>query len=194
MNHRYQKMINRIYACQALSPFTADTIEENGTKVDIDNRYYNGVTLNQQMIVNIKVDEYYQSLRLGQTPASVDNLVVIPRGIDLLSIYVIELKNLADINYLKPENINRKFTNTLADFIENRFNHHFSDQENNLADLNLLLVCNQFDILGESNVSEEDYKNKFQGPITEAILTMRPFRCLGRVATIQPIFNEYVIR
>ncbi len=187
-------MIEKIYSCEVLSPFTSNHVEENGTKVDIDKRYYIDEVLNPEMIVNIKVDDYYNSLRMKQTPASVDNLIVIPRGQNLISIYVIELKNVSDMNYLKPASINNKFKNTLGDFISERFKHHFSEASDNLADLNLLLVCNQFDILGQSNVSDEDYRNKFQGPITESILTMRPFRCLGRVASIQPIFNEYVIR
>ncbi|MCS6025715.1 hypothetical protein LNO14_16850 [Klebsiella pneumoniae subsp. pneumoniae] len=62
-------------------------------------------------IINLSVDSYYNSLRLPITPPSPDNLLVIRRGDNKYSIYIIELKDVARVARLDHENIKKEIRN-----------------------------------------------------------------------------------
>ena len=118
-------IINRIKSHPILSNFIENTCCENKISVTFDD----GILSNDYAI--IKVDNYYNSLNLEKTPASVDCLIVrncINSGYGLT---LVELKKIETGKGFDIENMQEKFKTALFDFIKNRFKNpldiHYSD-------------------------------------------------------------------
>ena len=109
-------MIKRIKSHKILSNFVESTCCENEICVSFDNN----ISPNTYAI--IKVDTYYNSLKLGRkTPASIDCLIVrecIKTGYGLT---LVELKKIESAKGFDIENMTQKFETTLYDFIKKRF-------------------------------------------------------------------------
>lgn len=89
-------MIPAILSSEILCKFLRVDVKENNVFIKLDDDFYSGEgELINEKIINLSVDSYYNSLRLPITPPSPDNLLVIRRGDNKYSIYIIELKDVA---------------------------------------------------------------------------------------------------
>jgi hypothetical protein len=118
-------MIKRIKTNQTLSKYIEDTCCENEICVTFDE----GIHPSSYAI--IKVDKYYNDLKLEKTPASIDCLIVrecIKAGYGLT---LVELKNIESGQGFNVDNMKEKFETTLFDFIKKRFKNqldvHYSE-------------------------------------------------------------------
>lgn len=120
-------MINSIHSHGTLNQFLSEHIKENGSEVVIHDSFYSEKTLIKDLIANISVDSFYNSLKQNPTPPSVDNLVVVKnRGENRFDIYIIELKDVRKMAGLDTKNIVAKFKTTVDDFMTAKFPEIFS--------------------------------------------------------------------
>ncbi|PJG58049.1 hypothetical protein [Aeromonas cavernicola] len=184
-------MISAICVNTALSSIHKNVISEHGISVAIDSSFYNATgVLDRQSIANLAVDEYYNSLGLANTPASIDNLVVIKRGKDKYSLTLIELKKVKKLSTLNYDNIVCKYKTTIDDFMSVRFNAEFNNPQHKITDFNLWLVCNRFNYMGNA-ISDADYERRIKSTIVEKLLLTKPFKFKGRIAAITPMLYDH---
>lgn len=108
-------MIKRIKSHVVLSNFVEDTCCENEICVTFDN------SVLPSSYAIIKVDQYYNSLNIKKTPASIDCLIVrkcLKTGYGLT---LVELKKIETGKGFQIENMREKFETTLYDFIKKKF-------------------------------------------------------------------------
>ena len=190
---RMTAMINGIHSEPLLRTLHRDTIEENGVNVILDEDFYdeNG-KLNQEIIANISVDTFYNSLGLGVTPPSPDNLVVIKRGEKKYCIYIVELKSVSKTRSLNAENIKKKFDTAVNDFMNERFSDIFNKADTKLTDITLWLVCNRFEYIG-SEITEEDYLRRIRGSVMESLLLAKPMVFRNKIAKLDLMLSGTLI-
>lgn len=177
-------MINTILMNENLVRLYKERIEENGVAVLIDEEYYDKTgSLSRESIINLSVDEFYNSLREANTPPSPDNLVIINRGGNKYSVYLIELKCVDRVSRLKAGNIKEKFNTAVEDFMKVRFGECFLSGEVKIIDFNIWVVCNRFNFVA-SDISDEDYLRKIRGGVMESLLLAKPYKFRDRIATI----------
>lgn len=128
-------MINKIKNHPTLSKFVEETCCENEICISFDR------SINPNSYVIIKVDKFYNALRLGKnTPASIDCLIIrkcIKTGYGLT---LVELKNISTGKGFTLENMKEKFSTTLYDFIEKRFKNPLDIK---YSDIKLYFVSKQ---------------------------------------------------
>ena len=128
-------MINRIKSHKILSGFVEDTCCENEICVTFED------DIPAKSYAIIKVDSYYNSLKLGkQTPASIDCLIIrecIKTGFGLT---LVELKKIETGKGFEIDNMKRKFETTLYNFIKKRFKNPL---DVNYSDVKIYFVSKQ---------------------------------------------------
>ncbi|MBH2957534.1 hypothetical protein I5L45_01890 [Serratia marcescens] len=184
-------MITAILNNKELLKIHKEKIEENGVSIIIDDEYYDNGVLLKDRIANLAVDEYYNSLKQN-VPPSPDNLVVIDRGNNKYSIYLIELKSVGKVSRLNASNIKEKFKTAIDDFMSNRFEQCFSPANTRIIDLNLWVVCNRFRFVG-SGISDEEYLRKIKGGVMEALLLTKPYQFRNKLSTINLILSGHTL-
>ena len=112
-------MIEKILNDNGLSSFIVENCCEEGVCVTFDS------TVSSENYVIIKVDDFFNSLNLKKTPASVDCLVF-QRCLDgSYGITLVELKSSSSSGFLAFETIKQKFQNTIDIFIIGKFPKYF---------------------------------------------------------------------
>lgn len=96
-----------------------DACEENNICVVIDER------IAKDDYVVIKVDTYYNSLGLGNTPAAPDCLIIQKCAEGVYAFTIVELKNINTSKALNLKNIKAKFINCLDIFMSKDFATYF---------------------------------------------------------------------
>ena len=104
-------MINTIKSSE-LADYIEDTCCENGVCVGMDN-------ISDYVI--IKVDKYYNSLKIEKRPPSIDCLIIYKcKDSKSYSATLVELKNTTKFDL---ENLKKKFETTLSHFISDKFSN-----------------------------------------------------------------------
>jgi hypothetical protein len=183
-------VIEAIVKNDSLRLLLKNEVKENNACVELDSNFYldNG-DLDDTKIINLAIDEYYNGLGLGDTPASIDNLLVISRGDNKFAIYLIELKDVSKLRRICNINIRSKFTTTINDFMLTRFNEEFNKDDIKITDLNLWLVCNRFEFMNRA-LSDEDYEKRIKNTVIEKLMMIPPFRYKGKIGMVNVMFNN----
>lgn len=109
-------MINRIKNHKVLAEFVDETCCENEICVTFEN------DIPARSYAIIKVDKYYNSLRLGRrTPASIDCLIIRECVNGGYGLTLVELKKIETGKGFDIDNMKSKFETTLYDFVKARF-------------------------------------------------------------------------
>lgn len=127
-------MIEEIKTHPVLSNFIDEKCCENGVCVTIDK------AIPKESYVIVKIDNYYNSLKLELTPPSIDCLIIrncIPKGYGLT---LVELKKGSSSKNFDFENIKQKFETTLFNFIQKRFRNELFV---NYYEIKLFFVSNK---------------------------------------------------
>jgi hypothetical protein len=127
-------LLNDLRADASLAPYIHQTCCENDVCVDFD------PSLSQENYLVIKVDDYYNGLRLANTPKSTDCLIIQRCMAGHFHVFVVELKNVKRRNELDPDAIRGKFHTCLLDFMSNRFRKHFYKEDYDLK-IRLYLIA-----------------------------------------------------
>lgn len=108
-------LLKKIKLHSVLSKFIQEKCEENGICVEIDNR------IPKENILILKVDNYYNSLKLKYTPASPDCLIIVKCISQGYSLTIVELKDIDSSKRFTIDNMTEKFQTCFDDFISKRF-------------------------------------------------------------------------
>ncbi|MCC7430000.1 hypothetical protein IT568_04065 [bacterium] len=125
--------IAKIKENSILSNFIEDTCCENEIGVTFDEK------ISPDSYVIIKVDKYYNSLKLEKTPASVDCLIFRKCMETGYGLTLVELKNIKTLRNIDTQNIKEKFEITLSDFIKQKFKELF---DTDYSEIKLFFVLN----------------------------------------------------
>lgn len=165
-------MLENIKSHEILSKFLVEECCENEVSIT-----FNEDVAKDSYII-IKVDRYYNSLGLAETPPSLDCLIIrrcLNTGFGLT---LVELKDIDSTKRFTIENLKAKFETTINDFIQNRF-----------KDL-LFIDYKRIELYFVSNI--ELYKGKWRreerldrGLKLEILINIR-FKYGGRKLMIEP--------
>jgi len=128
-------LINTIKTHEILSKYVENECCENDVCVTFDS------TISTESTVIIKVDKFYNNLKLGKnTPPSLDCLIIRKCVSDNYGLTLVELKNIHSGSGFDIINMQEKFKTTLYDFIKERFK---KELDINYSDIKLFFVSNQ---------------------------------------------------
>lgn len=108
-------MIQKIKTHEVLKNFVVEECCENDVSVSFHPDF------NVDDYVIIKVDDYYNSLGEGDTPASIDCLIIRKCAETGYGLTLVELKNIGGFRHFRLKNLEEKFETTIEDFIGKRF-------------------------------------------------------------------------
>ncbi len=165
-------MIRKIKTHSVLSNFVEDTCSENGICVTFDE----GIAPDSYVI--IKVDKYYNSLKVAKRPASIDCLIVRECVRSGFGLTLVELKNIGCSRGFDANNVKEKFETTLYDFIKKKFRDPLDIQ---YSEIKLFFVSKQ-----------EIYKRDM-GLKMEFLINTR-FKFNGCTLMINPIMPDPTIK
>jgi hypothetical protein len=168
-------MINAIKSEPDLAPFIE--CKSECFYYDGEKEYpYIDDAINDDSVVALVPDKYYNSLHLSKTPPSIDHLVTLARQENGFAHFLIEDKNTKRIDV---KNVYNKFKTTLKDFMEKRFRHVFLDPKYPIHSIQLYLV---------TNPQKEQSKNGSQNWLTigiKLLLGMNALEFGGKRYTIK---------
>lgn len=120
-----------------LRKFLCAECQENGVAIEISE------AVDASSLVILRVDSYYNSLDLAQTPPSPDCLIVQHCANNQYVVYVVELKNVGNLKNEKLSEIRNQFETCLLDFMSNRFRKYFYNPDYNFTNSIHLLFISQ---------------------------------------------------
>jgi hypothetical protein len=131
-------MIAQIEQEKSLKQCTTRKIEDEGLEIAVDS------TLKDEDYIAIKVDDYYNSLKMGgETPKSVDFIVSVDCQCSAYVLYVLELKNTERASF-QTKDIHEKFNTAFEDFMKKRFHHIFENDAYKYKDVKLFVVSTAY--------------------------------------------------
>lgn len=165
-------MLARIRKHPVLSQLLRTECCENGVCVTIS------PDVDAAKVLILKVDDYFNSLKVEKRPKSVDCLVLRECIAANYGLTLVELKNIVSTNHITMEEIRDKFSNTLSLFIEQIFRAEFAYE---------------FEEVKLYFVSRIEIHRRDLGLKMEAMMGVRiPFR--GRKLMISPIMPMPAIK
>ncbi len=108
-------LLTRIRQHLELAPFVRKSCTDDGMTFAIDDR------IEADDYVVIKVDDYFNSLGLDQTPPAPDCLIILRCREGGYALAIVELKRIKVASRFKVNNVAEKFSTCFDDFIEGRF-------------------------------------------------------------------------
>lgn len=164
-------MLTALRNDERLVPFLKDKCEESGgyrdTLIEIDQSVKNHITV-------VKVEEYYiQNAKRGIK--QIDCLTVSSLN-DETNLYLIEIKepkNIARFKNIKSKEIRQKFTDTIGDFMTERFGGIFLNEDHKISDFKTYFVSSLFE---NKRLKEIEY---------ESSLLNKPLSFRGFVSVIE---------
>lgn len=175
-------MINLITNDKVLKYFLHYNIEDAGVSVKVNEK------LSTKEYVGIKVDDYYNSLKLERTPKSVDFIITVDCRCNSYLLYILEFKKLNKPSHLKVNDILEKITNTVNDFIEDRFKHIFLNDKFKYKNVLIYLVGN---IYSPAKLKTRNYDRDTLKIDTN--LTLNPIRFRGKFYKVNYCLPEDLV-
>ena len=123
--------------------------------------------LDDDTILILKPDQFYNALNIANRPPSVDCLIFVKcADKQHYDLYLIELRGRhTGTKDLKFQDVSPKFKTVLGDFFD-RFAHVFAEIE--IGKITLLLICNPYKCR-----SEDDFTRRFLGTAMDAYGSQR---------------------
>jgi len=174
-------MIDKIKQHPELKPFIAGRCEENEIFVSMAKDIPPG------NYVVLKVDRYYGSLKLKQTPPSIDCLVPVKCSNQGFIIYLVELKKIKSPKGFTVNNIYGKFKTVIEDFMTVRYAGIFLDRSYRIEDLRLYFVTNPY------RYRQKVTSHRRESTRMDALLSRGPFKFRDRLYQLKHILPNPVI-
>ncbi len=173
-------MISKIKNTTELQPYFVNELEEHTYRVNFDVQIDRDVNT-----IIIRIDNYYASLRMGNTPPSTDGLIVLKRNNNNnYNIYIVELKNIKDFSRITKDNIIGKFQTTIDDFMKVRYGCIFLDTSYIIDDIFLYFVTDPLRQT-ETGAGYDDMMAKYRGTFIDFLFTIPPFEFRGMYKRIE---------
>ena len=180
-------MINAIKNEPSLAPFIKQKSEccYDGKP----ERPYIDDAIDDDSVVALTPDNYYNSLRLRDTPPSVDHLVTLEcHDEEGFAHFLIEDKNVKSMKGIVTKNVYRKFKTTLNDFMAERFGHVFLDPAYPICSVKLYLVTNFL------KKPKEKANRIGDSTRLEQLLSMPPFKFRGIIVSVKHTYPEVIVK
>jgi len=162
-------MISEIRNHSELKKILVEDCNENNVEATIS------ANIDKADFVILKIDKYYNSLFLADTPKSVDCLIVLRCDDNTFRLFIIELKDIKNLAGFSVKEIYQKFNTTLHNFLQERFNDIFFSNNYIIKDMKLLFVTDPLNLQNQTYTMNQ-IKNRIQGTKIEILLLMRPFK------------------
>ena len=145
--------------------------------------------IDDDSVVALTPDRYYNRVHPDDTPPSIDHLVTLACNDEGFAHFLIEDKNVKSAKGIDVKNIYRKFETTLEDFMAKRFGQIFLDHAYPIRFIELYLVTNPL-------LKKPREKESRTGDSTrlELLLMMPPFKFRGIVARIKHSYPEVLVK
>ncbi len=140
-------LLQKIKSDAILSQFIAKKCEENNIEVILDKK----ITEDQYLI--IKVDDYYKSLKIGDTPKTPDCLILqkcLESNLEY-AITIVELKRRRKSSDFNINEVIEKFKTCLNDFMKIKFKDYFNE---NYKRIDLYFITNK-KTYGSNNIDTD---------------------------------------
>jgi hypothetical protein len=150
--------------------------------------------LSEDKYIILKIDAYYNSLRMHNPPPAIDCLIIVQCDTNpCYDFYLVELKNISSPKHFNTKEIRDKFQTTIEDFLKKRFAYIFLNPAYCINHFKLYFVSDACRIKKRfPDITQQEYKNKILGTKYEAISLM-PFTFRGKIASISPLLpNPFV--
>ncbi|MCP4347036.1 MAG: hypothetical protein GY795_16100 [Desulfobacterales bacterium] len=182
-------MFDEIFQHPDLFGLTRAGCEENDVGVQISEQ------LNEEDFIVLKIDSFYNSLRLTKPPPSVDCLIIVKcNTVAYYDFYLAELKNINSPKHFDINNVVKKFETTIHDFLTLKFPDIFLNDEYCLNNLYLYFVSDVYRIKkANPDITKEEYDKKIKGLKIETFLSIKPFEFRGKKALISPLLPNPVV-
>jgi hypothetical protein len=156
-----------------------ETCEENNARVEFSKQ------LAEDNYIILKVDAYYNSLRIHNPPPSIDCLILVKCDTnECYDFYLVELKDIKSLKGLNIKNIQQKFATTINDFLNKEFKDIFDAYCIN--DFKLYLV------LGET--FSKKYGKKMGSSQLKIFTLQKLYHFRNKIAAINPIPSDYQVK
>jgi len=117
------ELLNQLRNEETITDFFRPECEDEGICIEVDK------DVDENNILIIKVDDFYNSFNVETRPPSVDCLIVQHCESGIYKVYLIELKNMERTKHIDKVNLIEKYRTTLFDFISDRYRHIFNEFE-----------------------------------------------------------------
>lgn len=176
-------MINLIKSNQALKNHLYEKIEDEGISVNIDS------SISKDKYAAIKVDEYYNNLKMPDTPKSVDFVVVVDAISSWYKMYILELKNHNNPKHINIPDIQEKFYNTIELFLKKDFSTIFLNDKFKYKQVELYLISDVYNEVGKYQNHSQYLKlrekmNKIDSLKVDLNLSNKIFKFRGQILRI----------
>ncbi|NQV19151.1 MAG: hypothetical protein HQ534_11495 [Armatimonadetes bacterium] len=170
-------MISVIRNHPVLKEIVVDSCIENNVGATIS------PNINKDDFIILKIDNYYNSLFLADTPKSVDCLIILRCEDNTFRLFIIELRDIKNLAGFSVKEIYQKFKTTINDFLRERFNEFFFSDNYDIKDLKLLFITDPLNMQNRKYTLNQ-IKNRTKGTKIENLLLMRPFKFGNRYYSI----------
>lgn len=177
-------MIDAIEQNLQLHGISRRACAENNVEVAICSALLVGDDLDDSSIKILKVDDYYNALKIAKRPASVDCLVVVRCASGSFELTLVELRDVSSTKGVRPTEIMKKFEATFLRFMAEDFGAIFGNPAYSISRIRAWLVT---DPLRASGWSDEQYRRKVQGTVLDAFQSARPFEFRNHAVMIKPV-------
>lgn len=182
-------MFDKIMRHQTLCNIVCHDCSENNTFIDFDDSLLINGFLNDDKILILKPDNYYNTKNFATPPKSPDCLILLSYTEKAhYDLYIIELRNVKSSSSLKPKDIVEKFE-TMVDLFFPEFSTIFYLSKYKTLSFYLVTTYPK----GGSDLSPEEYRSKIKGSVLDIIGSAKPLKLYGRAILIQPVPSPFKI-
>lgn len=169
-----------------ISQFLCNECSENNAAVE-----FNENLIYYQDYVVLKVDDYYNSLNLAETPASPDCLIIVKcQEENHYRIYIVELKDIANQRGFNIKNMREKFKTCVNDFMKGVLHDFLSEEQYVFEEIALYFVSDPYN---ENQNGSRVSKNKATKMDSLLALNTTPYIYDGKRLSIQHRITNPVI-
>jgi len=157
-----------------------ETCEENNARVEFSKQ------LAEDNYIVLKVDAYYNSLRIHNPPPSIDCLILVKCDTnECYDFYLVELRDIKSSKGFEIENIQQKFATTIDDFLNDKFK--------DILDAYCINDFKLYFVLGEK-YSEKYRKKMGSSQLKPFTLKKLSYHFRNKIAVINPISSGYPVK
>lgn len=175
-------LFDQIHNHSILGQICRQTCEENNSKVCIDEPLLSNGILDDNKILILKPDAYYNSLVMHNPPPAIDCLIFVKCTSGNYDMYLIELRDCSGSSRISLKEILPKF-DTIVNRFFNEFHDIFELVEHKINSVFLWLVVDPYNT---RRLNSNKVNKKILGTVLEQYSSMRPFNIFGKFEIIQP--------
>lgn len=169
-------MIDKIRQDQRLFAIIRNSCEEHGVKADLCDELLIQDEVNDDLVIILKIDAYYNTIDFAVPPPAPDCLIIFKNNRNEYFFYIIELKSSSRPCYIDIKQVVKKFETAINTFMSDDFSDIFLDNNYKLIKINAWLLTNCFN---HPQITEDIFRKKIKGSLLDYLSTVKPFKFNG---------------